>query len=124
MPLPIWPAPTMPSVAIFMPPPSIGSDPVDRHAHGVPAAEAERRNPLFFVAILERVAERRQNPRAGRADRMAESHGTPADVVLGGVQAEHPAERDLLDRKRLVELVQIDAVGRPARLLPEHAHGF
>src|SRR5262245_3813777 len=119
MPLPIVPEPTTPSVSTLIPPswrpPSAA---LDRHRDGVASAEAEGGDPLGQASVLQRVEQRRQHPRPARADRVAESDGSAVDVVPARVDLQDAPERDLLDRERLVELVEIDVGVLPAGLLP------
>src|SRR5436853_4638812 len=55
---------------------------VARDAHRNPhaAADAQRRQALFGVALLHFVEQRHQNARAGRADRMSERNSAAIDV--------------------------------------------
>ena len=57
----------------------------NRHRHRVAASETERRDALRKAAILERVQQRRQDPRPGRPDGMPQRDGTAPDVVLGAL---------------------------------------
>ena len=55
---------------------------------------------------------------------MSQRHGPAVDVVPVRGDAELPAQGHLLDRERLVELVQVHFVAPPAGLLPHLPHGL
>src|SRR5690349_11766619 len=50
------------------------SDALDQRARAQAAAAAHRHEPDLLVAVLELVQERRQQPRAGRPERVPERH--------------------------------------------------
>src|SRR4051794_25229508 len=80
-------------------------------------AGADRGHPEPTAAAAQLVHERAEDPRAGRADRVAERDRPAIHVHLRVVDAEHAhgVERDR--RERLVDLEQVDVVDRQARLL-------
>src|SRR5262245_7979861 len=123
MPAPIWPAPTTPMTADSLIVAESGDAP---HGHGdaIAAAETERRDALVGAAVRHRVQERRENPRARGADRVAERHGAATDVVAVRADAELAPQRDLLNGERFVELVELHVVALPAGLRPDLLHGF
>src|SRR6185437_6915520 len=76
------------------------------HAHGNAhaAADAERCEALLGVALLHLVEQRRQDARAGCADRMADGDGAAIDVDLGGIPGEILVDGAGLRGEGLVDL--------------------
>src|SRR5262245_5394720 len=128
IPEPICPAPTTPNVRIAMPlcellmPPLRPSDRLDRHGHGVSAAEAEGRHPLRDLAVGHGVHQGRQDARAAAADRVPERHGPAVHVDPVGLEPQLLHERHGLHRERLVELVEPGVFGLPAGLREDFLH--
>ena len=97
------------------------SDNLDCHCNGVSAAEAERREAFLLAAVLERVDEGRQNPRAGAADGVAQRHCAAVDVEFFGIYLEFVAKRDARHAEGLVEfdevkIIDVDREKRKIRL--------
>src|SRR2546427_672966 len=53
---------------------------LQRHCHGVPAPDAQGREPAVHVSLFHGVQERDHDAISRAADRMAQGYGTPADV--------------------------------------------
>src|ERR1035438_5806321 len=70
------------------------------HAHGDAhaAADAKRGEALLGIPLLHFVEQRRQNARAGGADRMTDGDRAAIDVDLGGIPAEVLVDRASLRR--------------------------
>src|SRR3546814_19369153 len=66
---------------------------LDAHGDAHAAADAQRNETLAGVAPLHLVEQRRQHPRARRADRVADGDGPAIDVDDVGVPAEFLADR-------------------------------
>ena len=88
-----------------------------RTASPWPPPRADRRAADAAAAPAQLVDERAEDPRAGRADRVAERDRAAVDVDLVLVDAEHPDRVDRDRRERLVDLPEVDVVGRQAGLL-------
>src|SRR5437764_15231498 len=84
------------------------SDALDQRAGAEPAAAAHRHEPDLLVRALELVQERRDEPRAGRAERVAERHRAAVDVhaIHVGVELAAPGGDD--GREGLVDLDQVE----------------
>src|SRR5690242_9460662 len=81
------------------------------------AARADGRAAQATSAPAQLVDERPEDPRARRADRVAEGHRPAIDVDLAFLETEH-AHRVERDRgKRLVDLPQVDVIDAQAGLL-------
>src|SRR6185503_6333795 len=91
--------------------------PLDDHRDALPAADAERCDAELRVAVLHRVQQRGQDPRAARADGMTEGDGAAVHVhaVLRDVELAEDAER--LAGERLVQLPEVDLLAAEAGLL-------
>ena len=117
IPFPICPAPTTPSVRTFIGSRRIAMPtafPPPRQSAAIPF-DTPRSSSAWSSVVRMRAP--------GSADRMAERDRAAADVVLGRVQTRgRAASATCCTGERLVELVEVHAVGRPARLLPEHPH--
>src|ERR1700688_659824 len=89
------------------------------HAHGDAhaAADAERGEALFGVALLHFVQERDQHARARGADRVANGDGAAIDVHLAGVPAEILVDRASLCGECLIGFDEIEIADAPAGLL-------
>src|SRR5207253_9044075 len=73
----------------------------------LPAADAERRQPVALLPAPELAEKREDEPRPGGAHRMAERDRAAVDVGLLPVEPEFPLDGWVLGRKRLVALDQI-----------------
>src|SRR3954468_13579691 len=96
------------SVRSMRPPSSLsrGLDPLDQRAGAETAATAHRHEADLLVGALELVQERRDQPRPGGAERMAEGDRTAVDVHAVHVRLElAPPGRDH-GGERLVDLDQ------------------
>jgi len=71
---------------------------------------AQRRDADLLVGADELVDERRQEPAAGRAERVPERDRTALGVDLLRVEAKLARDHERLGRERLVELKQVDVV--------------
>ena len=91
--------------------------PFDRHRDAHAAADAERREALLGVATRHLVQKRRQNARAGGADRVADGDGAAVDVDDRGVPAQVLVDRERLRGEGFVRLDEIEVLDRPAGLL-------
>ena len=125
MPFPMVPAPTTPMRVIVC---CILSHALRTALHGerhaVAAAEAQRRDAAPRVPALHRVEQRRQDPRAARADWMAERDRAAVDVDPRRVDAQLAHDGDRLHREGLVDLEQIDVGQLPADLRGDLPHRF
>ena len=92
--------------------PGTRSDPLDRHRDRAAAAEAQRRQPVAALPPLQLVDERRHDPRAAGADRVAQRDRAAVDVDLLPVEPELAAVGQRLGGERLVDL---DRGRRPRR---------
>src|ERR1700676_757863 len=81
--------------------------PLHAHRDAHAAADAQRGESLFRVALLHLVEQRHQHAGAGRADRMADGDRAAIDVDLAGIPAEVLVYRAGLRRKRLVGFDEI-----------------
>ena len=99
------------------------SNQLDRDGRRFAAANAEAGNPAPFAARLQRIQQRRQNPRAGRADRMPQGAGTAIDIRFLVIQSQvlHRCHRHR--GKRFIDLVQIDVIGLPIQLRQQFLDG-
>src|SRR5579883_3291116 len=61
---------------------NLSCNPLHHHRHCIATAQAKRRQPAFQPALLQGVQQRRQYPRPGCPDRMAQSDGPAVDVYL------------------------------------------
>ena len=89
-------------------------EPLDHEGDALSAADAERGQPVAEAAGAQRVEQRDQDARAGRADRVAERDGAAVHVHALGVQLQLAQDGQALRGERLVQLEQVDAVGRAA----------
>ena len=64
------------------------SDRLDAHGHAHAAADAERGEALLGAGTLHLVQQGGEDPRAGRADRVADGDGAAVDVDLGRVETQ------------------------------------
>src|SRR5690242_15417807 len=102
---------------------NVPSAPLDDQRDPLSAADAERRHAEPRVAVLHRVEERHQHPRAARADGMAEGDGTAVhvDAILRDAELAQDAER--LRGERLVQLPEVDFLATQTRLLERLLRG-
>src|SRR4051794_20325392 len=91
---------------------SVASDALDERGGAKPAAAAHRHEAELLVLVLELVQQRREQARAGRAERMAERHRAPAWVhaIHVGLVLARPGRDDR--RERLVDLDEVDVADR------------
>ena len=75
--------------------------------------------PRLRFSRFQRMQQRDDQPRAGGADRMAERAGAAIDVELVSGDAEVALRRHRDDRKRLVDLEQVDVADAPADLVEQ-----
>jgi aldose sugar dehydrogenase len=94
------------------------SDPLDRHRRAFAAADADRGEAGRAVVPLERVEQRHQDARPGRADRVAERAGAAVHVQPIVRRAGHRHEGHRHHREGLVHLPEVDVVAGPAE--PRH----
>ena len=108
-------------------------DPLDQRRRAEPAAAAHRHEAELLVRALELVQQRRDQPRAGRAERMAERdraavHVDPlrigAELLLPGADDRreglvHLEEVDVVD----AQLVALEDLARGGDRAGEHDHG-
>src|SRR5580658_1817451 len=73
-------------------------------------ADAHRLQAVALVLVLEGVEQRGHDPRAGRAERVADRDRTSPDVDLRPVRADVLAPRGGDGREGLVDLEQIDVL--------------
>src|SRR5581483_12432168 len=85
----------------------------DAHAD----ADALRRQAVALAAAAQFVRDRRDEPRAGRAERVADGDRAAVDVDAVERDAELLARGQDLRRERLVELDAVDLVGGDAGVL-------
>src|SRR5437764_1211726 len=85
---------------------------LDHHGHALAAADAHRLEPELLVVVLQRVDERRRDPRTGHAEGVADGDGAAVDIELVAewVDADLARRRDDLGGERLVDLDQVDVV--------------
>jgi len=98
--------------------------PLHRQPHGIPAAQAERRNALMHVAPDHLVQQRGEDARSGGADRMSERNRAAVHIDLAEVESQLPGDGNGSNRERFIDLVQVDVVVLPTCFLPELANGF
>src|SRR2546430_10942432 len=91
-----------------------------RHGHGVPAADAQRREAAVHVLLFHRVQQCDHDAISRAADRMAQGHGAPADVEALPGDAELLPHADARRGERLVVLDQIELI----ELHPGPLHQF
>src|SRR5215472_9912286 len=93
--------------------------PLSFHAHrdAHSAADAQRSQSFFRIALLHLMQQRDQHAGARRADRMAERDRAAVDVDLVGVPAEILVDRARLGREGFVRLDQVEIFDLPACLL-------
>ncbi|EAZ58424.1 hypothetical protein PA2G_01665 [Pseudomonas aeruginosa 2192] len=86
------------------------------------AADADRRHAAFQVVLLQGVEQGHDDPRAGRADRMAQRTGAAVDVeaLVGQVEVAHCRHAD--HGEGFVDLEQVDLAQRPAGTLHQALH--
>ena len=96
---------------------------LDAHGDAHAAADAQRRQALFCVALLHFMDQRHQNPRAGRADGMADRDRPAIDIELFPVPTELLADRQRLGGKGFISFDQIQTIDRPSRLLQRRPAG-
>src|SRR5205085_6509267 len=80
----------------------VASSAFDAHRDAHAAADAQRREALFGVALLHLEQQRGQHARAGRADRMPDRDRAAVDVDLVGIPAKVLVDRAGLRGERLV----------------------
>src|SRR5262249_13875953 len=95
--------------------------PFDAHRNAHAAADTQRGQALFRVALLHLVEQRDQHAPARGADRMAERDPPAVDVDLRGVPAEVLVDGAGLRGERLVRFDQIEIADIPAGLLERGA---
>src|SRR3954454_9886103 len=100
----------------------LGGD-LDDHVVALAAARADRGAAEPAAAALELERERPEDPGAGGADRMAERDGAAVHVDLVLVDAEHPDRVEHHGGERLVDLPEVDVVGREPGLLERDLRG-
>src|ERR1019366_6580297 len=90
---------------------------LQHHRDALTAADAQRCNAEVRVALGHLVEQRHQDPRAARADGMADRDGPPVDIepVLG--HCEFATDGNRLRCERLVELEEVDVTQLDACLL-------
>ncbi len=71
--------------------------------------------PATAAAGLQRVDQRREDPRPARADRMAQRDRAAVDVDLRGIELQLPRHRQRLRRERLVQFEEIELAERQVR---------
>src|SRR5690348_15452274 len=98
--------------------------PLDKHGHSLPAADAHRLEPDRPVHRLEIVQERVHDPRARHPVRMAERDRAAVRVQLVAerIHAELAAYRQHLRGERLVQLNHVDVLDRHAGVREHLAH--
>src|SRR5580700_894621 len=98
--------------------------PLDGERDGVAASEAQRGDSAMRVAALQFVQQRREDARAGSADRMADSHGAAVYVYFRGIEMQLARHGNRGGGKRFVEFVQVHvAVAFPACLFQDFFDG-
>ena len=80
------------------------------HRHRSAAAKAKGSQPTVAATAPQLVEERRQHPRAGCADRVAEGDGAAVDIDPIPVEAQRIAIGQHLGGERLVDLDQVEAL--------------
>src|SRR5690606_33999978 len=88
---------------------------LDDHRGSLSTADADRREAASNISTPERVKQRREDPRAACADRMAERHSASVDVRSLVIDAEDLRDREVDDREGLVDLEEVDIVERELR---------
>src|SRR5436853_2198936 len=86
-------------------------------------ADAERREAVAAAAAAEFVQEGDDESRAAHPERMAERNRAPVDVHLRRIEAELADHGEALRRERLVQLDEVEIVGRDAAPLEDFADG-
>ena len=94
------------------------------HRRRFSTADADRGKASLQSAILQRVNQRDENPRAARHDRMTKGDGAAVDVefVVGDARVLHRCECD--DGKRFVDFEEIDVVDLHLRALEHQLDRF
>src|SRR3954465_7030605 len=87
------------------------SYPLDDGGDAHPAADAQGREAVPQVSALELVEQRAEDHRAGGPEGMTHGDGAAVDVdlLVGQVEVSHEPHGDR--RERLVDLVEVDAIG-------------
>src|SRR4029079_7169807 len=93
------------------------SIPLDAHGDAHAAADAQRGEALFGIALLHLVQQRHQHASAGCADRMADGAGAALDGDLARIPAEILVHGKRLRGEGFVGLDQIEIADLPAGLL-------
>ena len=96
-------------------------DALEGGCDGAAAAEAQRGETVAALAATELVQQRRHDPGAARADRMAERDRAAVDVDLRPVEAELAAVGERLRGERLVDLDQVEVLDPQLELLEQLA---
>ena len=76
--------------------------PLDGQRDGVAAAQAQSGDSSMHVAPLQFVKQCRQDPRAGRADRMPDGHGAAIYIYFRRIEMQLARHGDCGGGKRLV----------------------
>src|SRR5262249_31760301 len=107
MPAPIRPQPSTPTVLISgtcCPPGWCSSDALDERGDPLSSADAGRGNAPARVPPAHFEQQREQQARAGHPQRMAQRDGAAVDVHPIAIEPEILFDREILRRKRLVDL--------------------
>ena len=80
--------------------------------------------PRLSIASLHRIEQRRQDPRAAGADRVAERDRAAVHVDARRIDPELAHHRDRLDREGFVDLEEVDVVQVPTDFRRDLPHGF
>src|ERR1700680_3684162 len=95
------------------------SQTLDRERCRSPSAVADGRDAALASAQRERVEQRHDDARAGRAERMAQRDRAAVDVELVVRNVEQIVEEHVVERVRLVVLEQIEVADGHAQLLQQ-----
>src|SRR6187397_357373 len=90
--------------------------PFDAHGDAHAAANAERGESLFGVALLHLVQQRGENARARGSDGMAYGDRAAIDIDLARIEAEVLVHRQGLCGEGLVSLDEVEIIELPAGL--------
>src|SRR5277367_972212 len=103
--------------------PSVLVSPLYAHGDAHAAADTERGEPLFRVALLHLVKQRHQDARAGGANGMADRDRAAIDIDFAGVPTEVLVDRARLGGERFIGLDEIEIADAPSRFLECRARG-
>ena len=88
----------------------VDSKAFDGHCGSSSGPVTQGSNPRFFVPLMECVDERRENPSAAAANRMAKSYGSAVHVELIGIDTQNLGHQSVVNCKRFIVLEQIDVI--------------